>query len=164
MSWSEGRYQTRQFFPDETTATDLTGAAAPIADMPVMFPKVELRTLEAFHDAASAGVTTAAVIELQRLNVNPIWDTLVGPGTVGTTDVLGTLTVDDAAAQYGISDLNLDPNADDIHTPAAFPVAYRGDVLTINHTVQGDGTQSARVQFKYRELENRADEIDGPTA
>lgn len=159
MSWSEGRYQTRKFFPDNPGITDLTGVAGDIESMPVLFPKIELRTLELSHDMASAAVTTAAELDVARINVNAIWG-----AAVGNTDVLGTVTVSATAIQYEPGGASLDPNADDIHTPAAFPVAYRGDIIVLRHTVQGDGTQSGRVQLKYRELENRVDEIDGPTA
>lgn len=163
MSWSEGRFQTRQTMLNNS-ATDLTGAAADIDTRPVVLPKMQLRTLGMSHTAASATVTTAAVISLDRINVNPIWDTLTPSQPVGTRVELGTVTAEAAATQYAMNEASLDPNAADNLTEAAFPEAYYGDIIILEHKTQGDGTQAAKLFYKYRELENRVDEVDGPSA
>lgn len=163
MSWSEGRYQTRQVFL-HNTAVDLTGSAADIVAVPVVLPQIELRSFGLSYAAASASVTTAAKVSIDRLKVNAAW----GAG-VGTREELGVYTtvlsaVADAA-QYDVVETSLDANAADQFAGASFPVAYKGDIIFLEHKQQGNGTQSAKPFYKWRELDgNKAEETDGPSA
>jgi hypothetical protein len=163
MSWSEGRYHSRTIFTTNTIRDLVALSPADLSTLPMVLPAAELRSFGMALE--SAGPTspfggTLAIISIDRLNVNAAWG-----AAVGNRVELGTITVPLDAAQYAISEISLDANASDIHLPAAFPKAYYGDRMIIELKTQGaSGTQSVRTFFKYRELENRTDEVDRPTA
>ena len=145
MGWMDARYQIRHRFL-HNTAVDLTGGAADVVEIPVVDPKIEVIGLGLIAQANFPDAATMTMLPVVAVDKVAIAD--------GTRTELGTISPDYEQPDNSVLFLDLDPHKDDNATPAAYPTAVMGDVIVIEHKTAGvGGTQSAKMQLFYRELQ-----------
>lgn len=146
MGFMDADFQIVRRFT-HNSVVDLTGATADIVEFPVLEGKIQILGVDLIATDAfpnSVTMTTRPEVSVDRVNIAD-----------ATRDELGFVIPDYSQAHNEILDISFNPYADDIHTPAEFPTAVRGDVIVLEHKVQGiGGTQKAKFSIAYRELQS----------